>query len=219
MKKNIISVGIKSHSFDKNLFEKTLQAMAEGPLRTQAIIDRSKKLFSIDEPAEAALILNQLQASYSRNINQQVANLRIMLAADRGDWQFVQENLSSTEISSSQKIYLEASLAAQGGNRKEAAQKFEYLSRANTYFDEGVVASVRFFANDTSHQMKNLSLLVDGLLAKPFSVKILKQHALLAADLGLIDAAQDSLDKLQAILPKESFEKFVGAHRDYFGTN
>lgn len=208
----------KISMYEKSLFEKVLATMTEGPLRAQAIINRSEKLFAIDEPGEATVLLNQLQTSYSRNINQQVANLRMMLAASRGDWQFVQENLPNTELSSSQKIYLEASLAAQRGNGKEAEQKFEYLAKANSYFDEGLVASVRFFASDKGHQMSSLSLLVDGLLAKPFSVKILKEHALLAADLGFIDAAQDSLDKLQAILPKESFEKFVGAHRDYFGT-
>ncbi|HTH57124.1 MAG TPA: hypothetical protein VL728_13835 [Cyclobacteriaceae bacterium] len=204
---------------DKKLFEKTIGAMTDGPLRAQAIIDRSKKLFYLDESTEAALVFNQLHTAYSRNINQQAANLRIMLAADKDDWRFVQENLLSTEVSINQKIYLEASLAAQQGREKEAKQIFEYLSKADNYFDEGVVASVRFFSKDPAYQMKNLSLLVDGLLAKPFSVKILKEHALLAADMGFIEAAQDSLDKLQTILPKESFEKFVAAHRDYFGRN
>lgn len=203
---------------DKGLFQKSVETITEGPLRAQAIIDRSKKLFSMDESAEATLVLNKLQTSYSRNINQQAANLRMMLAADKGDWQFVQENLPSTEVTLSQKIYLEALLAAQRGNRKMAKQKFEYLSKANNYFEEGVVASVRFFASDSAYQMKNLSLLVDGLVAKPLSVKILKEHAVMAAALGLTDAAQDSLDKLQAILPRESFKRFADSHRDYFGT-
>jgi hypothetical protein len=67
--------------------------------------------------------------------------------------------------------------------------------------------------------MENLSLLVDGLVAKPFSIKILKEHAVMAATLGFTDAAQDSLDKLQTLLPQESFKRFADAHRDYFGTN
>jgi hypothetical protein len=206
-------------SNDKKLFDRTVQMITDGSLRAQAIIDRSKKLFSMDELAEASLLLDQLQTSYTRNINQQVANLRLMLAASKGDLQFVKDNLAGTEVSLIQKVYFDALLAAQAGNQNTAEQKFKYLSKTNYYFDEGVVASVRFFSGDTALQMKNFSLLVDGLLAKPFSVKILKEHAVMAAALGYPDAAQDSLNKLQAILPKESFKRFADSHRDYFGTN
>jgi hypothetical protein len=39
----------------------------------------------------------------------------------------------------------------------------------------------------------------------------------MAADLGFIETAQESLDKLSRILPKTSFQKFVDAYPKYFG--
>ncbi|MBI1769057.1 MAG: hypothetical protein HYR67_11850 [Bacteroidetes bacterium] len=201
---------------DKLLFEKTVNAIADHQLRAQAIIDRSKKWFAMDESEEAAALLGQLNTVYSRNINQQVANLKLMLAAEKGDWQYVQKYSPETEISFGQRIYFEALLATQNGNQKEAEQKFSYLEKANNQFEEGVVAAARFFAND-SNNLKHFSVLVEGLLAKPNSVKILKQHAVMAAALGFADAAQDSLDKLRKILPEASFKKFLGEHPDYFG--
>jgi len=58
---------------------------------------------------------------------------------------------------------------------------------------------------------------VDGLLTKPNSVKILKQHILECIPLGLQQEAQDSLDKLRHLMLPASFKKFIADHPDYFG--
>jgi tetratricopeptide (TPR) repeat protein len=202
---------------DKALFEKTVNTISDQQLRAQAIIDRSKKWFVTDEPKEAAALLALLNTVYSRNINQQVANLKLMLAVGEGNWEYIQKNISETEKSSTQKIYFEALQAAQSGNQSGATQKFNYLVKADNQFEEGIVAAVKFFNNETPNQLKNFSMLVDGLLAKPNSVKILKQHAVMAAALGFPDAAQDSLNKLHRILSDSAFRKFVSEHPDYFG--
>ncbi len=173
----------------------------------------------MDEPKEAEELLNRLTTAYTNSINQQVANLKLMLAVERSDWRFVQENISKVEISLSQKIYFEGLLAVQNGNQRMAEQKFGYLEKADNQFEEGVVATARFFANDTRNRLKHFSALVDGLLAKPNSVKILKQHCLMAADLGFIDASQDSLNKLREILPDALFKKFVEKNPNYFRKN
>ena len=198
---------------DKTQFENTIHSITNEQLRVQAIIDRSKKWFAMDEPIDAENQVNQINTSYDRNINQQVANLRLMIAVEKNDWKFVNENFSKIELTPSHKKYIEALLAQQNGNQKLAEQKFNELIKADNQFEGGIVAASRFFPNDMNH----FSVLADGLSVKPNSVKILKQHALFAMSLNLYDAAQESLDKLRAILPDASFKKFVAAHPDYFG--
>jgi len=85
------------------------------------------------------------------------------------------------------------------------------LLSGNNQYEDGIVAAVRYFAADTQNQLKNFSNLVDGLLAKPNSVKILKQHVLMAATLGFENEAQDSLNKLRKLVPDASFKKFIAA--------
>ena len=201
---------------DKMMFNRSVNSIADEKLKVQAIIDRSKKWFGMDEPKEAEELLNRLTMAYTNTINHQVANLKLMLAAESGDWRFVQENIPKTQVSLSQKIYFEGLLAVQSGKTKLAEEKFSYLEKTDNQFEEGVVTVSRFFARDTANQLKHFSALVEGLLAKPNSVKILKQHCLMAADLGFIDASQDSLNKLREILPDGLFKKFVNEHPDYF---
>ena len=204
---------------DKAPFEKTVNAISDQQLRAQAILDRSKKWFAMDELKEAEALLGQLNTVYSRNINQQVANLKLMLAAAKGNWQFVEKSISETEMSANRKVYFEALLDERNGNQLVAVKEFNYLVKADNQFEEGIVAAAQFFANDETNRLKSLTILVDGLLAKPNSVKILKQHAVMTASLGFPEAAQDSLDKLHKILSDAAFKKFIAEHPEYFGRN
>jgi tetratricopeptide (TPR) repeat protein len=199
---------------DKKSFERVIGMIADERLRAQALVDRSKKLFSVDEVNEASTLLNQLQTS-----SKQIANLKLMLAASRGDWQFVEGNFEKTEVTPTQRVYFEALLAAKDVKQKTAADKFGHLAKSDNQFEEGIVAAARYFALGKGNQLENFSNVVEGLIAKPYSVKILKQHALMAAELGFTDASQDSLDKLQALLPPETFRKFVEGYPDYFRKN
>ncbi len=203
---------------DSALFEKTMNQITDEKLKTRATIDRSKKWFALDETEKSLRMLSQVSGNVDKNLKAEIDQLRLMLAAENGDWNFVGKKLNdSGEIPFTLRIYLEALQAEQRANRKEAAVRYHYLLNANNQFEEGIVAASRFFANDTTDRMNNFSLLVDGLLAKPNSVKILKQHVLQCIGSGLQQEAQDSLDKLRLLMLPSSFKKFITDHSDYFG--
>ncbi len=203
---------------DSALFDKIVNQIADKKLKVLALVDRSEKWFALDETGKSLQMLHQISSSVEKNRKAEIDRLRLMLAAEKGDWKFVGKRLNDgAEVSITLRIYLEALLEEQQGNTHEAAVRYRYLANANDQFEEGVVAASRFFAKDTTDRMKNFSLLVDGLLAKPNSVKILKQHVLQCIELGLQQEAQDSLDKLRLVMLPSSFKKFIAGHKDYFG--
>jgi tetratricopeptide (TPR) repeat protein len=203
---------------DSLLFERTVNGIADEKMKAHAIVDRSKKWFALDEPRRASRMLQQVSGQVDKNLRAEMDQLRLMLAAENGDWNFVGEKLNGgLQIPFNQRVYLEALQEEQTGNAKEAALRYRYLLNANNQFEEGIVAASRFIANDTTDRLRNFSLLVDGLVAKPYSVKILKQHVLECIPLNLPEEAQDSLDKLRLLMLPSSFKKFIVAHPDYFG--
>lgn len=203
---------------DSLLFGRTVNGIADERMKNHAIVDRSKKWFALDEGARASHMLQQVAGRVDKHVQLEMDQLRLMLAAEKSDWNFVGEKLNGgLEIPFNLRVYLEALQAEQSGNSKEAAVRYRYLLSANTQFEEGIVAASRFMANDTTDRLKNFSLLVDGLLAKPYSVKILKQHVLASIPLDLTQEAQESLDKLRVLMLPSSFKKFIAAHPDYFG--
>ncbi|MBS1506192.1 MAG: hypothetical protein JSS79_06065 [Bacteroidetes bacterium] len=201
---------------DSVQFLKTVNSIGEPSLNAQAFYDRAKKWFALDEPDKALYQLRQI-ASINNRMKTALDEFGVLLSAEKRNMDFIKKKLSSgTELSAGLKMYVDALLAEESGNGKLTRERYVRLASANNQFEEGVVASARFLANDTTERLKNFSLLVDGLLAKPNSVKILKQHVLESIALGFEQAAQDSLDKLHALLPEESFKKFIAAHREYF---
>jgi len=202
---------------DSSSFRSMSSSIKEVNIRAQAQVDRVKKWFALDEIGKASHQLRFIEGYSSRKIKKEIDQLDLMIAAAKGEWLSVQKKLSlQSEIPLNQKIYAEALLAEHNGNQEVARSKYQYLIKANNQFEEGIVAASRYFARDSIDRLKNFSLLVDGLIAKPNSVKILKQHILESIGLGFEQEAQDSLERLQRLISDSSFRKFIAAYPYYF---
>ncbi len=203
---------------DSLQFDGAVNEIANEKIKMRAMVDRSKKWFAMDELKKSAQQLQRISGNVDKGLKTEIDQLSLMLAAEKGDWSFVGKKLNGgVEIPFNQRVYLEALQAEQSGNTKETAARYNYLLNANNQFEEGILAASRFVANDTTDRLKKFSLLVDGLSAKPNSVKLLKQHVLECIPLGSQQEAQDSLDKLKQLMLPSSFKKFIAAYPDYFG--
>jgi hypothetical protein len=98
----------------------------------------------------------------------------------------------------------------------EAEKKFDYLGRANVYFEDGLIASARFFTEHGNDPLRPYSILVSGLLAKPHSVKLLKAYIKQSALIGFDKEAETSLEKLKQLIPRASFNKYLKENPDFF---
>lgn len=143
-----------------------------------------------------------------------------MLLADFDPETFVQQSLDNLEpLKSSfpnQVVYLQAIHDQYAERMEDVRTKFEYLSQANIHFEEGLVASAKFFSADTTDRLKSYSIVVSGLLARPHSIKLLKAYVKEAALVGFDDEADESLTKLRELLPPWSFNRYVKENPDFF---
>jgi hypothetical protein len=196
---------------------KVVASLADKKLQAMAYFDCAQKWFDLDEATIAEAFLRKAQALQITSLQKEINSMQLMLAADRQDFDLIKNRLNdSVSISLNQQIYLQALINESEGNTQEAKRKFTYLAHANTQFEDALITSSRFFAADTTDRLKPYSILVDGLLVKPYSVKLLKLHVLEAALLGFDEEAQNSLEKLQAILPQNLYRKFISSHPDFF---
>lgn len=207
----------KTPLMDSAKFFQQVNSMGDRNLQALSYLDRAQKWFDLDEGGLAAAYLRKAQEQGVEGLTPAILSLQLMLAADRQDINFIQTLLNdSLPISANQQIYLKALLNEREGNTAAAKEKYAYLAQADVQFEDALVASSRFFAADTSDRLKPYSILVDGLLLKPYSVKLLKLYVLEAALLGFEAEAQQALQKLEAVLPKHLFKKFVSEHPDFF---
>lgn len=208
---------------DSTQFLKVVSTIQNEELKARALLEYSRKWYSLDELEIAARYLNLLEGiTPSRESTRaEIYYLHGMLLADTRNWEELKTQLATITFLRKQYpnelIYWQALLDDKDGKTDEARKKFEYLGRANVYFEEGLIAASQFFVRDTTiDRLKSYSIIVEGLLVKPESIKLLKAYIKEAALIGFDDEAAESLEKLKALIPRASFNRYVRENPDYF---
>lgn len=203
---------------DSALFQKIINSINDNDLRARAIIERTKKWYHLDEVEEAIKELQSLRGIQLTNkkLADEIKVLNLMLSASTQQWEFIESGLKSDFPNEyrNEFIYLNTLLAQQKGTDVKSAMA--YLSDVNYLFEEGLIAAAAHYEKDTTNRLKPYTLLVNGLLARPYSVKLLKAYSKLAANLGFEDEAQQSLAKLKKLLTAQRFESFVNENQSVF---
>lgn len=203
---------------DSAQFQKIINSINDNDLRARAIIERTKKWYQLDEVEEAIKELQPLRGIQLTNkkLADEIKVLNLMLSASTQQWAFIESGLKSDFPNEyrNEFIYLNTLLAQQKGTDVKSAMA--YLSDVNYLFEEGLIAAAEYYEKDTTNRLKPYTLLVNGLLARPYSVKLLKAYSKLAANLGFEDEAQQSLAKLKKLLTAQRFESFVNENQSVF---
>lgn len=203
---------------DSAQFQKIVNSISDNDLRARAIIERTKKWYQLDETDEAIKELQPLRGIQLTNkkLADEIKVLNLMLSASTQQWEFIESGLKSDFPNEyrNEFIYLNTLLEQQKGTDVKSAM--EYLSDVNYLFEEGLIAAAAHYEKDTTNRLKPYTLLVNGLLARPYSVKLLKAYSKLAANLGFEDEAQQSLAKLKQLLSTQRFESFVNENQSVF---
>jgi tetratricopeptide (TPR) repeat protein len=207
---------------DTALFWTVNSSIQKEELKAQAILDFSKKWFALDEAPVAYEILKKVKGLRlaSKSTYDEIIVLNLMLLADFDSETFIKQSLDNlVPLKNSfpnQVVYLQALQHQYAERMQEARAKFEHLSQANIHFEEGLVASAKFFSADTTDRLKSYSIVVSGLVARPHSIKLLKAYVKEAALVGFDDEADESLTKLRELLPPRSFNRYVKENPDFF---
>lgn len=207
--------------FDDQAFENVVNTLQNDELKARALVDLSRKWFELDEPATAAALLVQTTGLKitDTNLLNDIRYLNLMLAAANQNWKDLKSaygKLPFDGIHRIEKLYIEARLAEQENNVTLATQNYRLMMAANVQFDEGLAAAVRYLAKQKTATTELHTVLTDGLLIKPNSVKLLKVYAQESARLGLEDEAVHALDKLKQLISFERFKQFVEENPQIF---
>lgn len=208
---------------DSNQFQKIVNNIRNEELKARALVEYSKKWYALDEIEVAARYLNMLDGltPSKESTLAEIHYMTCMLLADSKNWDELKMQINTVDLLKkyyrNELIYWQALLDEKAGELDKVKESFNHLGRANMYFEEGVIASSQFLAKDTTiDRLTSYSMLVEGLMVKPNSVKLLKAYVKEAAILGFDDEAEESLEKLKAILPRSSFNRYVKENPDFF---
>jgi hypothetical protein len=200
---------------DTIAFNKVVATIFDTDLKAKAILDKSKKLWEVDEPQAAANMISKLQDTNLRNktMYDEVLHFNMQLLAALPDLpalkQQVESGVDFKDSEKMNKVYYEALLTVLSGNKEEAKNKYEWLSQNNPFNEEATLAGIKYVKQNSSNKLKTFNLLVNAISINPNSPKLLKAYIVEAASLGFDDYAQESLDNLKGLISPSSFANFI----------
>lgn len=205
---------------DTLTFNRLLDKLQTPNLRAESLLARSKKYFAQDEIGQSVKLLQRIKGLTltDKKLYEQIQHFSLQLTAKLENWTVLKQQMAGVnfEAHPNHKIYFEALLAEAEGNQAEAAKKFDYLSRATVQEEEIALGAARYFLRDSTDRLKPYSIILNGLLAKPNSIKLLKVYVKEAAILGFDEESEQALEKLKKLLSSIAFNRYVSENPDFF---
>ncbi len=181
-------------------------------LRAKAYLNRSRQYFALDETRSAASEFRRLQGLHLTDTELfaeiKYFELRLLAAAGRTDelQKSISQGILFGPFHEYERVYYEGLISWAAGDTTTARQRFEWLTRNNWYFDEGIVTASLFFIDDLPNAYRILS---DALQVNPKSVKILKSYIPVALARGFDPFATDALATLKELISPSAFQTYV----------
>lgn len=212
----------KLNLVDSAIFKSIIQTIGNEEFKTRAIVEYASKWYAQDEPSVAAGFLNLADGLIPEKETTLAAYyfLHGMLLSDSHQWEKLIELIKEDQLVNiyypNAIPYWNALLNQHKGNIEQTSMLFQYLSQANMYFDEAVVASARYWREQAEDPLKPYSILVNGIMARPNSVKILKEYIKQAALIGFDKEATEGIEKLRVLISTRAFNLYLKENPDYF---
>lgn len=203
-------------------FRKALPHIQTPHNQASVAFDRAKRLWKTGQKEASRMWMNKLNewTIADPSLRADILLHSIVQFVEAQQWGAVQQQLKA--VGSAYQLYPAyqyglAALAQQEGDIPTAANHYRFIAAHGPFLEEAIVQGADFFARTDSTSLEPLSILTEGLLAKPKSISVLKAYTLHAARLGYAEDAQQTLNTLGSLLSSSELQQFVQTYPTLFG--
>lgn len=205
-------------AYDSSLFNQVMMSIKNDDLKAKAIIDRTRKLAKADDLKNANHVFQQMNGlkMSDKNIFEDFKHTELTLLAAKRDFYSLEQQMKGATFTSdrkNEKIFFNALISENKRDLIGATKSYAWLSTANPYFDEAIVASAHFYKTNSKERLKAYNILVNALQVNPQSVKILKAYGIEAFRMGFDEYSQSAFDRLSGLIGQQAFNKFIFENR------
>ena len=205
---------------DTIAFGKIVNQISDANTKAGLLLARSRRHFALDNMDESIATLQQIKGLKLTNkkLFEDIQFFSLLISAQQENWKALKQQLATVDFTERPVYasYFRALLAEADGDQQQAKVNFEFLSNATIQSEEIAIATARYFLKDTTDRLKPYGVIVNGLLAKPNSIKLLKVYVKEAAVLGFDEESEEALEKLRKLMNGRAFNAYVRENPDFF---
>lgn len=190
---------------DSIAFQRLVTSFQNTNYKAQALLEMSQRQFHAGNTASAIRCFTQLEGMQFTNshLYDQVRHFELELLASRDQFRLLADRINDgiTFNSSQQleKMLYTALISEVSGDTITAAKNYAVLATYNPFFEEGVIASARYFKRHSSDPMKAYNILTDAVHVNNNSIRLLTAYVAEAARMGFDEYAASASQQLEEL--------------------
>lgn len=194
-------VGVK----DTILFDRILTTFQQNDYKVTALLEMAQRQFDVMHTKTAIRYLNQTAGIplQDKSLLEKVKHVELLFLASRGDVQSLTTRLQeASEFKKSrelEKILYQALISEAKGDTVTAEKSYTILSSYNPFFEEGVIASARYFKVHSQNDMRAYSILAEAVQLNTTSYRLWIAYAAEAARVGFDAYAASALEEAEKL--------------------
>lgn len=189
---------------DTSFLYELASSISDADFKARTLLEQSEWQLANDDAdgaIESFKKIRGLQLS-NKTLYNQIRQFETLLLAEKSEWAPLEEILASQpNLPNKNKAYIQALLANSKGDTARATERFRWLSKADPFFQEGVVAAANYFHSHSKDPFMSYNILVESIQNHPKGARIRQAYCLEAARRGFEDIANSSLDELRKVWP------------------
>jgi len=190
-------VGVK----DTVLFDRIISTFQNNDYKVAALLEIAERQFDMMHTKTAIRYLTQTSGIpiQDKSLYERIQHFELLLLASQGDVRTlatqINEGIEFDKKRELEKILYQALISEASGDTLTAEKNYTVLAAYNTFFEEGIIASARYFKNHSPDDMRAYAILAEAVQVNNTSYRLWIAYAAEAARVGFDTYASSALEE------------------------
>jgi Tfp pilus assembly protein PilF len=190
---------------DSIQFNKLVSQFQTNESKAKALLDMAERQFKYGNTIKAIEYFNRISGLTltDKNLYNRIQHFELLMLASRGELRtladLINKGITFTRKQELEKILYTALLNEASGDTTSAAANYTILSKYNPFFEEGIIASARYFKNHSSDKLQAYTILTNAIQVNNNSIRLHEAYIAEASRLGFDNFVPDAEQRLNEL--------------------
>ena len=190
---------------DSAVFNRIVNTFRDNNYKAQALLEMSQRQFNSGNTATAIHYFTQLEGLRfsDKTLYEKIQHFELELLASRGQLRLladkINEGITFNRSQQLEKMLYTAMVSEVSGDTTAATMNYQVLSTYNPFYEEGIIASARYFKRHSIDPLKAYTILTDAVHVNMNSIRLLAAYVAEASRMGFDEYAASAAQQLEEL--------------------
>lgn len=190
---------------DSTEFNRIVITFRDNNYKAQALLEMAQRQFNSGNTPTAIRYFTQLEGLQfsDKNLNEKINHFELELLASRGQLGLlatkINDDITFNQSQQLEKMLYTGLLSEASGDTATAKMNYQILAVYNPFYEEGIIASARYFKRHSNDPLKAYNILTDAIHVNKNSIRLLTAYVAEAARMGFDEYAADAAQQLEEL--------------------